>query len=189
MEPVAEQYRRLAATFTDRVASVPDDAWRNRTPCDDWTARELVGHVLEVHGRFEALVGRDLADHPSVDDDAVGAWAAVRDQMQADLDDPERAATEYEGRFGRSTFADSVGGFVCFDLVVHGWDLAHATGLDDTIDPRDVERVQAMVDGMGDTMRANGVIKQPVEPPADASAQDRLLCALGRDTRAAHPRS
>ena len=189
MEPVAEQYRRLASTFTDRVAAVPDDAWRNRTPCEDWTARELVGHVMDVHGRFEALVGRELAEHPSVEDDPVAAWSAVRDQMQADLDDPDRASTEYEGRFGTSTFADSVGGFVCFDLVVHGWDLAHATGLDDTIDPRDVERVQAMVDRMGETMLANGVIKPPLEPAPDASAQDRLLCALGRDPRAGQPSS
>jgi hypothetical protein len=33
---------------------------------------------------------------------------------------------------------------------------------------------------MGDTMRSNGVIKDPVEPAPDASDQDRLLAALGR---------
>jgi hypothetical protein len=29
-------------------------------------------------------------------------------------------------------------------------------------------------------MLENGVIQQPVDPPPDASPQDRLLCALGR---------
>jgi len=32
-------------------------------------------------------------------------------------------------------------------------------------------------------MRQNGVIADPVEPAPDASAQDRLLNALGRPTR------
>ena len=69
---------------------------------------------------------------------------------------------------------------MCFDLVVHGWDLARATGQDDAIAPQDVEAIAAMVDGMGDMMRSNGVIKDPQEPAPDASDQDRLLAALGR---------
>ncbi len=180
MEPVADRYRRLAATMTDRVGSVPDDAWTNATPCEEWTARELVAHLVDVHGRFQALVGRELVPHPSVDEDPLGAWVAVRDQMQADLEDPARVDEEYEGRLGRSTFGRSVDGFIGFDLVVHGWDLARATGQDETIDPRDVEAVQASVDAMGDVMRSNGVIADPVEPPPDASAQVRLLASLGR---------
>jgi uncharacterized protein (TIGR03086 family) len=69
---------------------------------------------------------------------------------------------------------------VCFDLVVHGWDLARATGQDIVVDPRDVERIQAMVEKMGDTMRENGVIAPPVDPPDGASDQDRLMASLGR---------
>ncbi len=100
--------------------------------------------------------------------------------MQEDLDDPAKVDEEYDGRFGRSTFGKAVDGFVCFDLVVHGWDLARATGQDETIEPRDVEAIQSMVDAMGDVMRSNGVIAEPVEPPAGASEQERLLAALGR---------
>ena len=91
-------------------------------------------------------------------------------------------AEEYDGRFGRSTFGASVDGFVNFDLVVHGWDLARATGQDDTIDPQDVQRVQGQVDAMGDVMRENGVIAAPVDPARDASPQDRLMNSLGRST-------
>jgi uncharacterized protein (TIGR03086 family) len=180
MEPVADRYRRLAATMTARVEGVPDDAWSRPTPCSEWTVRDLVGHLVDVHGRFQALVGRSLVEHPSVADDPAGAWRAVRDQMQADLEDPARADEEYDGGLGRSTFGRSVDGFVCFDLVVHGWDLARATGQDETIDPGEVERVQASVDTMGDVMRENAVIADPVEPAPDASAQDRLLASLGR---------
>ena len=166
-------------TLTERVAGVPDDAWSRPSPCEDWTARDLVGHLIDVHGRFHGLVGRELVDHPSVDDDPLGAWSAVRDQMQADLDDPASAAEEYDGRFGRSSFAAAVDGFVCFDLVVHGWDLARATGQDDTIDPRRGRADPAMVTAMGDDAgeRCHPAARRPA---ARRLAQDRLLCALGR---------
>jgi uncharacterized protein (TIGR03086 family) len=181
MEPVDERYRRLSALMTDRIAGVPDDAWSSPTPCEEWTVRDLVGHLLDVHGRFQSLVGRSLVEHPPVDEDPLGAWVAVRDQMQADLEDPERAAEEYDGRLGRSSFGASVDGFVCFDLVVHGWDLAHATGQDDTIPPEDVERVQTMVDRMAPMMLENGVISRQLDPGPDATPQQRLLGALGRE--------
>jgi uncharacterized protein (TIGR03086 family) len=180
MDAVAERYRRLSAAMTDRVAAVPPDAWSNPSPCEDWTARDLVTHLIDVHGRFQGMVGRELVDHPPAADDPVGAWTAVSEQMRADLEDPARAEVEYDGRLGRSSFRQSVDGFVCFDLVVHGWDLARATGQDETIDAAEVERIAAMVAAMQPMMLENGVIREPVEPGPDATAQDRLLCALGR---------
>jgi uncharacterized protein (TIGR03086 family) len=182
MESVSDRYRRLSATLTARIEGVPSDAWSNPSPCEQWTARDLVGHLVEVHGRFQQLVGRSPADHPPVEEDPAGAWSAVRDQMQADLDDPAKVDEEYDGRFGRTTFGASVDGFVNFDLVVHAWDLARATGQDDSIDPQDVQRVQDQVDAMGEVMRENGVIAAPVDPAPDASAQDRLMNSLGRST-------
>ena len=181
-DPVAERYRRLSATMTERVAAVPPDAWANPSPCAAWTARDLVAHLVDVHGRFQGMVGRALVEHPPVAEDPLGAWTAVREQTLADLQDPLHADATYDGRLGRSSFAQSVDGFVCFDLVVHGWDLARATGQDDTIDPQDVQRVQGQVDAMGDVMRENGVIADPVDPAPDASAQDRLMNSLGRPT-------
>jgi uncharacterized protein (TIGR03086 family) len=180
MEDVAQRYRRLSARMTELIAAVPDDAWSRPSPCEGWTAGDLVGHLIDVHGRFQSLVGRKLVEHPPVDENPLGAWEAVRDQMQADLEDPSRRDEEYDGRLGRSSFGQSVDGFICFDLVVHGWDLARATGQDDTIDSADVQWVSAMVERMGDVMRSNKVIAEPLQPAPDASEQDRMLAALGR---------
>jgi uncharacterized protein (TIGR03086 family) len=180
MEPVADRYRRLAELMTSTIAAAEQSTWGNPSPCTDWTARDVLRHLIEVHGRVQSMVGRSLVDHPDVEDDPVGAFTAVRDQTQADLDDPERAAQEYEGRFGTSTFGAAVNGFLCFDLIVHRWDLAQATGQDLVLDPADVTQMQADVDQRGDMMRENGVIGPAVEPAADASAQDRLMAALGR---------
>ena len=69
-----------------------------------------------------------------------------------------------------------------FDLVVHGWDLARATGQDETIPEPEVDRILAFVDRMGTaTMRDNGVTGPEVAVADDAPKRDRMLGLLGRD--------
>jgi uncharacterized protein (TIGR03086 family) len=180
MTDTSDRFRRLAAAFTDTVAAVPDDRWASPSPCDEWTARDVVRHVVDTYGMFEGLVGRELGAGPSVDDDPLGAWTHARDVVQADLDDPERASVEFDGFAGRSTFEAAVDRFLCFDLVVHRWDLARASGLDDRIDAGDVERVREHAEAFGDRLRGPGAFGPEVDPGPDASDQDRLLAFLGR---------
>jgi len=177
---VSDRYRRLSTALADKIAAVPADAWENQSPCEDWTARQLAWHVIDVHGRFQSLVGRSVVDHPGVESDPLGAFHAVRDQMQADLDDPAKVAEEYDGRFGTARWGDSVEGFICFDLIVHAWDLSRATGLDETIPAEDLAWVKTIVEQRGEAMRANHVIAAQVSVPEDASEQDRVIAALGR---------
>jgi uncharacterized protein (TIGR03086 family) len=180
MSEIADRYRRLSTAFADRVAAVPTDAWDSPTPCEEWTARDLVAHLVEVHGMFLGLVGRELRPGPSVDDDPLGAFVSARNQVQADLEDPERAGAEYDGYFGRTTFAETVDRFLGFDLVVHGWDLARATGQDERIPPEDVRRVWADTEVFGDAMRSSRTCGPAIEPPPGADEQARLLAYLGR---------
>jgi uncharacterized protein (TIGR03086 family) len=176
----ADRYRKLAAAFTTKVAAVPDDRWGNPSPCPGWTALDVVRHVAETPAMFFGLVGADMGPLPSVDADPMVAWGATRDRVQAALDDPELANTEFDGFFGRSTFAGAVDRFVCFDLVVHGWDLARATGLDERIDPEEVMRVWNDSRAFGDALRTQGVCGTEVPVPTDADQQQRLLGFLGR---------
>ncbi|MEO3854597.1 sigma factor-like helix-turn-helix DNA-binding protein [Acrocarpospora sp. B8E8] len=67
---------------------------------------------------------------PTVRDDPLGAFVRIRDQVQADLDDPAKAWATFDGRFGRWTFAEAIDRAICLDLAVHGWDLARAAGQD-----------------------------------------------------------
>jgi hypothetical protein len=67
--------------------------------------------------------------------------------------------------------------------VVHGWDLATATGQEMKIEPVEIGRIRAQVDGLGEALRSPGVCKEPVEVPDDASEQDKLLAFLGRRPR------
>ena len=176
----ADRYARLSRHFADLLAAVPDDAWTAPTPCPDWTVRDLVRHVVDSPAMFEQLVGRTLRPHPPVEDDPVAALHAVRDQVLAELRDPAAAEAPFEGHFGPSTFGEAVDRFVCFDLVVHGWDLARATGQDAAIDPADLARLWQDADLFGPSLRSEGVCGPAVEAPADADEQTRLLAHLGR---------
>ena len=180
MSEVSERYRRLAGALTEKIEQVPSDRWSSQSPCENWTSRDLVRHVVDVHGMFMGLVGRHLQPGPDVKSDPLGAWTSARDQMQSDLDDPERAAAEFDGHSGRSTFAEAVDRFVCFDLNIHGWDLARAAGLDERIEPEELPKLWATAESFGDAIRSENVCGPPVEVPDDASEQDRLLAFLGR---------
>ena len=180
MEPTAQRYRRLRDSFASKVAAVPVERWDNRSPCEDWTALDVVRHVVETQGRFEELFGRTLEPGPDVDEDPHGAFLAATDQVQARLEDPVTAKAEREGHFGRTTFEEAIDRFQCLDLIVHGWDLARAAGLDEHIDPADVEWARTTAHGLGDAMRSPGTFGPPIDAEPDASDQDKLLAFLGR---------
>ena len=178
MSNEADRYRSLAASMTDTIASVPDDRWSAPTPCDDWTARDLVGHLVSTSGI--GFIDQAAPAEPSVDDDPLGAFTAARDAVQAALDDPAKANQEYDGLMGRTSFAKSVDGFLSADLVVHRWDLARATGQDEELPIDEVRRVFETLKPMDEQMRQPGAFGPKVEPPAGADEQTELLCFLGR---------
>lgn len=181
MASTAQRYRMLAGDMTDRIAAVPKDGWESPTPCEDWTARDLLRHLVETPALFFKLVDADPPPPgPSPDDDPVGAFVHVRDAVQTALDDPAMAGREYDGALGKNTFAGGVGQFICADLVIHGWDLARATGQDERLDPDEVHRVNEAMQQMGDAIRSPGAFGPAVEPPPGADEQTRMLCFLGR---------
>ncbi|MGD9705190.1 MAG: TIGR03086 family metal-binding protein [Acidimicrobiia bacterium] len=180
MSEISERYARLADAFTAKVAAVEPDRWANPSPCEQWTARDVVRHVIEAHGTFLRLVGRELGDAPAVEDDPLAAWTAARATVQADLEDPDRASATYTGVFGEATFEDSIDGFICADLLIHGWDLARATGLDETIDLDEARRVTERFKSFGDKLRGPGVLGPEIEPPPGADEQTRFLAFTGR---------
>ena len=180
MSEVSERYRRLSDAFAAKVAAVPDDKWDSPSPCPEWTARGVVGHVVDTQGLFLGFVGKEMGTIPSVDDDPVAAWDAARSKIQHELDDPELATAEFDGFLGRTTFEESVNRFLCVDQVLHGWDLARAAGLDDRIAPEDVAWVQLPADSYGEVMRSPQVFGPEVDVPTDADDQTKLLAFVGR---------
>jgi uncharacterized protein (TIGR03086 family) len=180
MSAISDRYRRLADEFGRRVAAVRADRWDNVSPCAEWTARDVLRHVVDTERSMPDRVGLTVPDGPSVDEDPLGAWATVRDAMLKILEDPDQAGREYDSMFGRSRLEDTVGSFLSIDLVIHGWDIARATGGDEHIDPEEVRLVAASTEKIGDKLRGPGAFGPEVPVPADADAQSRLLAFLGR---------
>ena len=105
----ADRYHRLAADFAATIDAVPADRWASPSPCEEWTARDVVAHVVETHGMFEGMVGRDLGEIPAVADDPAGAFAAARAVVHGHLCDPEAAGATYESpMLGTTSFAEMI---------------------------------------------------------------------------------
>lgn len=190
MSDILDRYHHIADGFSARVSAVPpgDERWSAPAPCDGWTARDVVRHVLEANSIFFGLVDHDPGEPTcSVDDDPGGAWEESRAAMERALGDPSVAAREFDGMFGRTVWAESIDRFLTDDVLVHSWDLARAMGLDERLDADDVHRMYEELTGrdkaMQDAMRRPDVYGPPVKLPAGASEQDRLLAFTGRDPR------
>ncbi len=180
MSEISQRFARLSDAFGAKVAAVPPERWSNPSPDAGWTARDVVRHMVANQGLFLGLIHEQPDEVPSVDDDPVGAWKGASAQVLHVLEDPQRADAEFDGFFGRSTFAEAVDRFVNFDLVVHTWDLSRATGIDERLDPDDVARVRKQAEGFGEMLRSPQVCGPAVEPPPGADAQTELLAFLGR---------
>ena len=180
MESIAQRYDRLAGAFADTIAGA-DGRWDAQSPCDDWKAIDVVKHVTETPAMFFQWVDEDFGEVPKAEDDPAGAFDSTRRKVVAALNDEATAKKEFDGMMGRQTFEQAVDRFLSFDLLIHGWDLARATGQDDRMDPADVDRLAEAAKGFGDKMRGPGAFGEAVEPPPGADEQDELLAFLGRD--------
>jgi uncharacterized protein (TIGR03086 family) len=183
MTEISERYRRNSRRFLDKVEAVSPEQWDTPTPCEEWTVRDLVQHIVDTQGMFLKFVGREQVELPSCADDPVAAVRGAIAQVQADLDDPAVAELTFEGMFGTQTFAEGVDRFLSFDLVVHGWDLARATGQDEAIVPEEIDRLEQASKLFDSTaMRGPGAFGPEVAPPEGADGQTRVLAFLGRTT-------
>ncbi|MGA3540864.1 TIGR03086 family metal-binding protein [Micromonosporaceae bacterium DT194] len=182
MSQVAEEHRKVAEVFTARLLGVAPDAWDNPAPCDGWVARDVVRHLVEWLPGFLAA-GSDvkLPAGPPVDEDPVAAWTVQRDAVQALLDDPATAErTLANPHIGEIPLDRAIDQFYTADVFMHTWDLARATGQDETLDPERCAQLLAGMEPMEAAMRGSGQFGPRVEVPADADVQTRLLAFIGR---------
>jgi uncharacterized protein (TIGR03086 family) len=189
---VLDRYLARADAFENKVAQVQPEQWNNPSPCDDWDARGVLQHCLDMHAAMLRPLGRSLSDTPPVDDDPLGAFRSARTSIEAVLRDQTLSRIRCDTPNGPMSAAAHIDAVASEDLVIHGWDLSRATDQDDAIDPREAERLWADLDAMPDDLldkyRTPGafglgiVVYGPEVPvPADAPLQDRLLGRLGRD--------
>jgi uncharacterized protein (TIGR03086 family) len=186
MTDIARLHRRaLDATRTTVVGCTPDQLTLP-TPNEGWDVRFLLNHLVSgnlwavelatggtIAGVGDRLDGDVLGDDHVAAYDASAAAAAAVFEAPGALEAP--CAVSY-GPVPGSVYA----GHRFVDVLIHGWDLATATGQDTTIDAELVAACVEVVAPQADMLRASGMFGSPVDLPDDADAQTRLLAMLGR---------
>lgn len=169
------------------VASVDPGQLGQPTPCDEWDTRALVNHLVlwtsysleaRAHGGSvdEKLMDRDFAAEPGFAD-------AYRAQLDRALDAWSDPAV-WEGTLdvmGSATPAADVAGLNLAEMVLHGWDLAAATGQQYTVSDRAAAAALTAVEANAELFRQYKGFADPVTVAPGAPALDRVLAASGRD--------
>ncbi|MCO7222543.1 TIGR03086 family metal-binding protein [Klenkia sp. PcliD-1-E] len=178
MDQTAALHRSTAAAMTAVLDAVPADRWDRASPCAGWTARDVVAHVVDTQRELLTTHGGDVGPRPDLEDPAV-AYRAHRDVVQGLLTD-ELVGTAYDGFFGPTTVGATLEQFYVWDLVVHRWDVARATGGDESLTGAELDRVEAGADSFGESLHMDGICGPALPVGADADRQTALLARLGR---------
>ncbi|SEO66981.1 TIGR03086 family metal-binding protein [Actinacidiphila rubida] len=153
------------------------------TPCPDYDTRTLANHLVAYTGIGMELRARrephpeDLATR---DFTADPGWAAAyAAQLERSVDawaDP----AAWEGEISGMP-APAMGGMLLLELVLHGWDLARATGQEYRLDGPTAAATLGLVREQAEMYRQYKGFGEPVEVPAGAPDLDLALALSGRD--------
>ena len=174
MEPdLLDLYRQAGAWTAERAGGAVDlDA---ATPCEGWTVRDLLDHVLETQRYFAASArGEDPARPgptpvPSHSQDPARDVVAVQEEV-----------LDAFGRDGAVERAGMLLGIAFTEQLLHGWDLARATGQDSRMPDRLAEAAFSMIHGRFTEEQRQGVFGPELPAGQDAGPQERLLAYTGR---------
>lgn len=180
MNRTAAHYRTVAAALTALVDRVPAAAWASASPCEGWSARDVLEHMVSTQRDFCARHDLALGPAPDLTSDPAGGWRAHASQLDAVLADDEVPARGYDGYFGPTTLGADLEQFYVWDMLVHRSDIAAATGADAGLTEAELDDVEAGADSFGPALHSEGICGPPVEVPADADRQARVLARLGR---------
>ena len=183
---VEAAYRRSVSGWMAAVEGVDGD-WTASTPCADWDVRQLVNHVVGEDRWTKPLVdGRTIADvGNSLDGDLLGERpvAAAREAAEEAVAAvtarlPEAGLVHLS--YGEETIAQYILQLTA-DHLIHGWDLAVATGQDRDLDSEVVAVVSGWFADWEQRYRSSGVVAVRPESAQSGSAAAELLVAFGRD--------
>jgi len=178
-----------AGAAAHAVDNVRSDQLTGPTPCPDWDVRTLLNHLIlwtsyslerraQGESVSEELMNSDFAAEP----DFAAAYRTQLDRALAAWADP--AAWERKlNVMGSQTPAADVAALAIAELVLHGWDLAVATGQAYTVQDEAAAAALAAVEANAELYRQYKGFADPVTLPDGAPVLDRALALSGRDPR------
>ncbi|MGG8406350.1 TIGR03086 family metal-binding protein [Streptomyces sp. 12297] len=180
------------------VAGVPDARLTDPTPCPAYAVTELLGHLAGLAAAFRDAARKDLgATTGSVPDAAAlslpAGWREELPRVLGELAEAWRDPGAWTGmtRAGGLDLPGDIAGAVAVDeLVIHGWDLARATGQDYAPDHAALRACHAfLLEAAADESRGGGIFGPVVPVSDDSPLLDRAVGLSGRDPRWTPPAS
>ena len=181
-------FQRAQAQFTDRVDAVEPGQWE-AVALPGWTVADLVAHLTSEQLWAPPLLAGEPLDQvgqriPTDPDELIGtdpltAWETAADGALAAWADPGVLERTVQLSYGPTPAAAYLTEMTA-DLTVHAWDLARAVGGDTHLDPELVAAAFRHAERHLDDEGTPGLFAAPVEPPAGADLQTRLLARFGR---------
>jgi uncharacterized protein (TIGR03086 family) len=165
------------------VHPISRDDLSRPTPSGDFDVAQLTEHLVDTITSIGTALGADLPPRDAQDTVERQIIAAGRPTLDAFH---RRHGLDGDVTWrGEETPVRTLAAVLSFGLLVHGWDYAAATGgpvdVTDALANYVLELAEKIITP---ERRANGEFADPVEPPAKASAFDRLIAFTGRDPAA-----
>jgi uncharacterized protein (TIGR03086 family) len=177
--------------FTLLLDGVDTGQWAAPTPCPNWSVRDLANHITAGNLLVTSLLGgaerpapEELARRQATDflgSDPAAAFRASADQLITAFSDPEALERPIVMPIGTVPGA-AVAGLRLTETVVHGWDLAAATGQPVPFSDEAVAGALAFTSrALADLPPTNRAFAAPTIAPDDATPLQQLISRLGRD--------
>jgi len=181
-----------ARRMAELVVNVPDEAFGAPTPCPGYTVGDLVEHVGTMAVAFGAAATKEtegIGDRRPTGDASQlpHDWRERIPQFLTALAEAWRDPLAWTGhtRVGGADLPGEIAGVIALDeLVLHGWDLARASGQDFDVDPASLHVVHGFLGGLADPEQAGmraGLFAPVVEVGPDEPMLDRVVGLAGRD--------
>ncbi|GAA5101035.1 TIGR03086 family metal-binding protein [Nocardia iowensis] len=180
-------FEPAATALETVVARITDDQLGAATPCADTTVRDLLAHVVDLTEAFRQAATKEAVGGSVAP--AVGAESALPDDWRTRIPAQLKAlvtawrepdAWDGDTEAGGVTERAPVMAMIALDeIVVHGWDLAEATGQPFTATAADLA---VLLDMLRETPPEGtpGLFGPVLPVPAEASALERVLALTGR---------
>jgi uncharacterized protein (TIGR03086 family) len=177
-------------TLTKIVTDIGDDQLGGPTPCRGTTVADLLDHLEGLCVAFTAAAAKDQtagSQAPHADGSRLGPdWRMRISDRLAHLAKAWQDETAWDGmtRAGGVDLPGEVAGRVAInEVVVHGWDIAAATGHDYACETALIQGAYAFVESAvaQNPDGSPGLFGPPVTVPDSAPLLDRLIGLTGRD--------
>jgi uncharacterized protein (TIGR03086 family) len=173
-----DQLDRIGPLLAGVVGGIREDQLDNPTPCAAFTVRGILEHMISGATVFGAAFRGEVAGPPDLSE-VLGGFGSALAGLAESIHRPGALDRTIEAPFG-AVSGDTFARYVVLDGLVHGWDLATATG--QPYDPPAdlVEAAETFGRTVVDPMRDGDTFAAAKSAPPGATPIEQLAAFTGR---------